>query len=258
MFENEFQSLELISESLWSEPHQAHQYARDTLAAISLRPLTQEQIIRKTSAALIHQAEQQGQTIHERALNHPFFRLLPKERLILVALHKTRWSYQRLSSILNESIENIERIAWNARFHLALTQTTKRIRMPGAPKNLSLSCPEYDEDRPWTQRLLDGETKGQSKHFLLDHVKRCAGCQQSLESCKELFYSIQSFIPNRTPDFNQDFLEVWKESQKKQGLSHQSTKEYLEQWLSRKENLFLVLLFFTVTLFWLASILIPI
>src|SRR6185437_1507127 len=172
------EDLKLVSslgQSLWQQPEQSRSITRETISAATVLDPNPERAIEKAVQALLDRANQKG--MYARIPNG-FHALFPEERFILLALHQGRWSYERIARVVREPIEQIQTLAWNARVYLALSH------YPTAPKTASASCPEYDPQRPWTQRFVDEELSGRERVFLQTHLSRCASCREALVRTK--------------------------------------------------------------------------
>jgi hypothetical protein len=140
-----------------------------------------------------------------QAIANPFYRLEPIQRLILTALHRGRWSYERLSRVLGERAETIEELAWAARVELAVsakgTGLFPKVSYPAGARQAGSHCPEYLAGRPWTQRFLDEEIRaGSERLFFQNHLMACDSCRAALSRCRELYYAIEALIPGADLD----------------------------------------------------------
>jgi hypothetical protein len=174
-----------LGQSLWFEPEQSSAITRETVSAVSFLDSNPDRAAEKTVQALLDRANKK--VMYARAASG-FHSLFPEERFILLALHSGRWSYERIATVVREPLEMVQQLAWNARVHLALSH------YPAAPKTASESCPEYNPQRPWTQKFMDEELTGQEKVFLQTHLTSCEHCRQALLRAKEVYYSVQKTI----------------------------------------------------------------
>lgn len=188
-----------LGRALWVDPRHSDAAMVETLSAITLQEPAAERALERACVALLERARGQGRAAQTRALlassagfNQPFFRLHPEERFVLAALHLGRWSYSRLARVMGATSERIEEIAWNARTGLA-SSATRLVPLGGKG---GAHCPEYDVLRPWTQRFLDEEiSKGADRVFLQNHLMVCDSCMQSLNRCRDLYYSVERMLP---------------------------------------------------------------
>jgi hypothetical protein len=184
-------ALTRIGQALWASPEASHRPLQETVAAVSLLELGPERSIERAAGVLLNQVARDGADAAAAAIHRPFFRLLPEERLVLAALHCSRWSYGRIGRVLGRSAENVAEIAWAARLHLA---QVSYLPLPFGSSR-GASCPEYLPARPWTQSFLDEELEAHQKHFLERHLVSCDSCRQALNSCRSLYYRIDAFLP---------------------------------------------------------------
>jgi hypothetical protein len=190
-----------IGRALWADPSRSSEMAVETLSAIALMDLTQERALEKASQALLDRAVRQGMASNTlSALDTgqfgAFFKLQPEERFVLVALHLGRWTYERTARVLQIQPEVVEALAWRARSQIGISQGLT----PIGAKIASANCPEYDLDRPWTQRFLDEEMgKGRETVFLGNHLMACESCSRSLARCRDIYFRVEAMLP-RVPD----------------------------------------------------------
>ncbi len=217
----QIETLAHLGGALWSNPLEAIQASQDALAAAILLDLPNEdQTFNRASKALLERAVRIPSAIDAIALNHPFYRLFPEERVALITLHQARWSYKRISTILNESPEHLQEIAWNARVFMAnshiKTITGKPLLHPSGSSKCSGSCPDFNPQHPWTQKFLDDEMNHQERLFILERLKKCQGCQDILTRCREIYFAVEAAIPTyNNPDISQNkkhLEETWKKS----------------------------------------------
>lgn len=187
-----------IGQALWADPETSKRVALETFAATRLMELPAEREIEKATATLLGRAQREGIGGNARAnpsaLSNAFFRLEPRERVILSALHAGSWSYSRLSRITGLAVDEVERLAWRARIRLASSYPAGA--SPSGPR-----CPEYEADRPWTQRFLDDEVlDARQRLFLRNHLMACAGCRDVLSRCRALYYEVERGLPVGTQE----------------------------------------------------------
>jgi hypothetical protein len=158
--------------------------------------------LEKASSALLDLALRQGMASSTRdALGNgkfsPFFKLLPEERFVLVALHLGRWSYDRVARVVGSQSEVVEALAWRARSQIAVSQGLT----PFGAKLASANCPEYDLNRPWTQRFMDEEMGGGREGvFLKNHLMACDSCRNSLARCRDIYFTVERLLPRISED----------------------------------------------------------
>jgi hypothetical protein len=190
--------------ALWFDPTESRRVAVETLAAASLLDMSAERILEKAASGMISRAHKLSP--NPKALVHPFFRLFPEERVILVALHQGRWSYARLARLLGETPDSIERLAWQARMQLASGLAaigSARFAVYPSGAGGGINCPEYDAERPWTQRFLDEQIPaGQERLFLQSHLLSCRSCSQALARCRDLYYHVTRVVAELTAQPN--------------------------------------------------------
>jgi hypothetical protein len=155
----ELRTVAQLGRALWADPRQADPQTIDTVSAATMLDLSEEREFERALKALLDRATRGGMASNSAAnfafgstAGNPFFRLFPEERFLLMVLHTLHWSYERLGRLLEMDAEEIERTAWGIRVKLSgLTPF-------GCPPT-SANCPEYDVQRPWTQRFLDEEIR---------------------------------------------------------------------------------------------------
>jgi hypothetical protein len=213
---DDLRQLATVGRALWANPRESRVATIETLGAVSLMDLTPERALERAAAALLERVRSRGLAANTRAnlgierAAGPFFRLFPEERLLLVALHRARWSYARLARIFKVPVETIEEMAWGARISMTYAA--------GAPAT-GASCPQYDAKRPWTQKFLDDETVGREKFFLQGHLVACASCSQALARCREMYYGIDREIP-RMEDDAEDGAAILRDLSQMSRASH--------------------------------------
>jgi hypothetical protein len=182
---NDLNLVSNLGQSLWTQPEQSRTITREIVSAATLLDHNSELAIDTTLQALLDRANKKG--MYARVPTG-FNALFPEERFILLALHRGHWSYERVARVVRESVEMVQQLAWNARVYLAISH------YPAAPTQASASCPEYDPQRPWTQRIVDEEVGGQEKLFLQAHLTRCNECRQALGRAKDVYYKVQKQV----------------------------------------------------------------
>ena len=185
-----------ISQALWSDNDRSQSLAIESFATVSLLDLPFERTVERTTKILIDRANQMGTGVNREALSNPFYRLSAELRVILVALHVARWSYERLARLLDQTPEEVARAAWKARVHLA---SQSPIRKPNrsypSGHKLGPNCPEYDPDAPWAQKFLDEQLGQNEQLFFQNHLMACDGCRIALNRCRDLYYQIEELLP---------------------------------------------------------------
>lgn len=182
------QDLQLVSnlgQSLWVEPEQSRTITRETVSAVTVLDTNPERAAEKAAQALLERANRHG--MYARVPTG-FNALFPEERFILLALHQGHWSYERIARVVGEPVEMVQQLGWNARVYLALSH------YPSAPKQPTPNCPDYNPQRPWTQRFLDEELEGREKVFLQAHLTSCKECREALVRAKDVYYRVQKQI----------------------------------------------------------------
>lgn len=186
-----------IGQALYASPEIAHTRSLETVAALSTLPeLGDDESFEKVTQLLLVQAEREGLKATAHAIGNPFYRLSPLERVILAFLHSGQVSYSRLSRVLGQTVENIQTIAWQARLKVASSvEVQTKLKHPIGSGKLKHSCPEYLEDRPWSQKLLDDEMKSTELAFIQNHTLVCESCTRVLKQTRELYYAVEKLIP---------------------------------------------------------------
>lgn len=250
------EDLKILAEmgmALWAEPDRVKRATVDTLMAASLQALTPEGILERTISALLQQAEGEGIAANTQSnlavIDQPFFRLYPRDRLLLVATHRIKWTYARIGKALGETEVNIEEQVWNARLQLAaasglagkLTHSSSELpklstlkagaTYPVGAFDAGPRCPDYNIRRPWTQKFLDDEIKsGRDRLFLQNHVMACDGCRRSLNQCREMYFKVESMIPAFQDD--KDLVKnLFSVNQKTRALVNPAEMSLLENFI---------------------------
>lgn len=197
MLERDLKTYAFIGRGLWPDPVRSSAMAVETLSAVFLLDLTEERAIDRAAGALLERAQKQSSAATTMgALDsnqfNAFFKLFPEERFLLMALHQGRWSYARLARVMKETPERIEQLAWKARIRLAASVGMNSI----GGKLATSSCPEYNMDRPWTQRFLDEEIpSGRELLFLRNHIMACDSCLQTMTRTRNIYFKVESLLP---------------------------------------------------------------
>ncbi|NDD90881.1 hypothetical protein EBZ37_02185 [bacterium] len=208
----DIRSLSQIGQALWVDPEVSRRRTVETIQAVGLLRLQEERVLERASSALLARAMQEKDPLPASFLADPFFRLLPEERFLLVALHLERWSYVRLARVLGWTEDQVAARAWKLRVHLASQQPNKKRPMAslgaaGAPTRKA-SCPEFDALNPWTQRFLDEEHQPRERLFLQNHLMACDDCRGALERCRDLYYQVENMVPRSKLQAGQDSAEL--------------------------------------------------
>jgi hypothetical protein len=193
---DDLRTISNIGQALWAEPVRSERMAVETLAAVSLLDLSGDQLLERTTQALLSRAAREGTGAAGPAIQNAFYRLSPEERLVLAALHQGKWSYARIARVLGKTPERVAEIAWAARLYLvSVPGRGKPVPHPTGSSWNALHCPEYNPQRPWTQSFLDDEMASREKVFLQDHLLACSSCRQSLSTCRQTYYAAEGMIP---------------------------------------------------------------
>ena len=210
----DFESIATLGRALWPDPNEALRTCRDTVAAVSLLNLSEERATERIGKALLEQAD--AVRPPDALLNHPFFRLLGHERFALTALHAARWSYARVARLLSVSETGLQELAWRTRQLLAAQHPRFQIRSQssGQPSGeVALegpSCPDWDPERPWTQRFLDDEMQTRERLFVQNHLMVCRMCHRQLVRTRDVYYWVDELIPRESDGFLESELsKTW-------------------------------------------------
>lgn len=198
---------------------------RNLVSTTALMDLNGDQIFEKVVLQLLDQSQKHSANRTTAALNHPFYRLLPIQRFALMGRHLEGWSYTKLGTLLNLPSYDIEKILWQTRVELG---TYRSSDISIGSSLCTFQCPEYNIQRPWTQRFLDEQLRAQDRVFLQGHLLQCESCRQTLESARKIYYLAQSEIPTFECSENhlQMLSERWnaiREARVHQPLSVQKT-----------------------------------
>jgi hypothetical protein len=249
------EDLNLISKlgrALYANPAQAESRSVETVAAISTLPeISEDDFLERALSLMLHQAERDGSRTGVARIENPFFRLSPKERFVLFLLHSGRASYKRLGRLIDSTPELVQSIAWIARSQIA---SSPEVRLsaphPMGSSRLKHSCPEWNSERPWTQKLIDDEMNSAELAFLQNHTSVCSDCQRSLNTTREFYYAVEKWIPVTTVGADAEtvgssLLRAVRKGRLQSGnLPHDLTlREALGIFFSRRENLIWFVLF---------------
>ena len=191
-----------IGHALWQDPDVAEQCTKETLAAVSLLELTPDRTLERTCSSLL----ERGRQFTQARLDQGFFRLTAEQRLALVGMHHGRWSYDRLARVLKKTKRELEELLWKARLELLISvppNSSGTKPYPSGP-SAQVGCPEYDPNRPWTQRFLDEEFSTPGERFSFQsHLEECTSCRDALGRYRETYYKVQEQIRGSMnyPDF---------------------------------------------------------
>ena len=190
-----------LGKALYSQLEIAHVRSAETVAAVStLGKLNDEQSFEKALRLLIDRANREGTHAIQTSVSNPFFRLAPEERAVLALLHSGKISYQRLSKVFDIDKTDLERLAWKSRVKMGQNPEISKVApLPRGGSKVKPHCPEYDVERPWTQRLLDDELSSQELLFIQNHCMGCDVCRRSLEDARKFYYEIEKQIPFWNP-----------------------------------------------------------
>lgn len=252
MLNEDFYPLSRLSRAFWSDRALSDRQSAETLSAVTLLDLPDDSLIDKYAKGLLEKAIRIGPSANASVLDHPFYRLIPEERLVLSALHFQNWSYERLSRILGLNTEQVTSLAWNARLRIAASRPTAYNYAHG-PKKMGTHCPDYDTQSPWTQKFLDEELSKREQLFLQNHMMGCEGCRKALISCRNLYYAVEAILPLPKSDVevaqSSDLLHrLWFKTAGAAQTRELTVKETLSRFFSRKE-VWLPLLLLAVILY---------
>ena len=192
----DFQILSQVGQALWFQQERWKRATVETLTAVSMLDLLPESALERTTQALLEKANREGPEANAGALDHPFYRLIPEERLTLAALHVAHWSYGRLSRVLSLDEKQVTALAWNARLRLSSFSSGKRpLFYPAGAKVAGARCPEYDATSPWTQKFLDDEMPARERIFLQNHMMACQSCRKALATARDLYFRVDGMLP---------------------------------------------------------------
>lgn len=184
-----------LGRALWSNQSEGEPNAVDVLSGVSLLALSEEPRFERAARLLLHRALN-SQGPESLRFEEPFYRLAPRERFLLVAAHVGGWSYERLARVLEEPADTVEAALWATRINLASQSENALRSYPVGTAIRGIHCPEYDLERPWTQRFMDDElAAGRDRIFLQNHLMACEACRRALSRCREVYYAVDKLIP---------------------------------------------------------------
>lgn len=240
----------LLGNALWSDPDSSVRVVRETLSAVSALRLTSDRTIDRAAQVLLERAIRQGPSTSQEAFDQPFFRLPPRERMLLMALHAGGWSYERIGHVMGTTADEVARAAWRTRIDLAAQVSSLRnaIPYPAGNRLKSVHCPEYDPYQPWTQLFLDEQMSRREMIYLQNHLMACAECRKALAHSRNLYYAVESVIPITDPinapingqktniDAVVTALEAdWRECQNELHPSQRSFLESVAKFIRRRD-----------------------
>lgn len=244
MKSEDLRSLSQFGQALWVDPQVSLRRTAETLEAVGLLQLGgSDQMMERAASALLARAHRDSEGVPAELLFHPFYRLLPEERLLLVALHFERWSYARLARVLAWTEEQVATRAWKLRVHLASQKrdSSRPMAVLGAvgvaPRKAT--CPEFQALNPWTQRFLDEEFKPRESLFLQNHLMGCEECRGALSRCRDLYYQVEKMIPEVKTDGWENLAEVYSQVRRTVEPSTVTTAQAVRTFLRRTENRFI-------------------
>jgi hypothetical protein len=255
MDQEDLRTLASVGRALWADTRESQLATIETLSAVTLLDLTPDRAVERAAVALLERVSRRGATAQWA---QPFFRLEAEERLTLVALHQGRWSYARLGRVFGLTTEQVEALAWSARLQLASAIGTAY--PAGAPQR-GPNCPEYDSQRPWTQRFLDDEvSSGRERLFLQNHLMACGSCRDALNRCRETYYALEASLPQLSEAAGDTRLLQNLKSVTRKGLglkapAERSFVESLEVFFRRRDVRWAMAIFTGVVAFKLTQLL---
>jgi len=257
----DLRSLSQLGNALWLDRELSRKRTAETLEAVSLLSITEEAFLEKASSVLLARANREDLRLQAPFLGDPFFRLLPEERFLLVALHVERWSYHRVARILQCAEEQVATRAWKVRVHLASQPGSAN--KSGASKSVPVlgavgvaprhpSCPEFHSLNPWTQRFLDEEYASRERVFLQNHLMACDDCRHALNRCGELYYHVEKMIPRVEAEGFEDLGRMMDLIRKRKDPLLWTWQDAVRAFLRRPETqllLLVILVWWAVALF---------
>ncbi len=249
------EDLQLISklgQALYANRAQAESRSLETVAAISTLPeISEEQFLERALGLMLHRAERDGLRSNASGIDSPFFRLSPKERFVLFLLHSGRVSYKKLARLLETTADDVQTLAWIARTRIASSPEVRaQAPHPMGNSRLKQSCPEFDPEKPWTQKLLDDEMGRSELSFLQNHTAICKDCQRTLSATRELYYAVEKWIPLSAPGaLHSDLGETMQKALRRGRIQSGNLpmdltfRETVALFFSRKENAVWALVF---------------
>ncbi len=234
-----------LGQALYANRAQAETRSLETVAAIStLAEISDDQFLERALGLMLLRAERDGLRAAADSIESPFFRLTPKERFVLFLLHSGRVSYKKLSRLMDVTPEDVQTTAWIARTRVASSPEVRaKAPHPSGSSRLKHACPDFNLERPWTQRLLDDEMGRTELAFLQNHTAVCADCQRALAMTRDLYYAVEKWIPllapgTLAPDLGTTMRKALRDGRIKSGnLPHDLTfGETMRLFFSRREN----------------------
>jgi hypothetical protein len=251
----EWKTLTLLGRALWAEPAQSRKHAVETLSAVSLHDFNLDVMMDRTVQGLVARALREPVSQRKALIHHPFYRLTPKERVILIGLHFGGWSYARLGRVLDLSPDEVSALAWRARLNLATQMlepwSSKPLIHP--PGSYGKHCPSYDPISPWSQKFLDEQFPKRERFFLQNHLMACSRCLSILNRTRDLYYRVEKSLPvnDQAPDVSEEaevLFKIWKTGYHMTHPIEQTVLESLVRFFSRKETLWAIFLFLSAFL----------
>ncbi len=201
MLTEDLKAISQIGQALWAEPERSERAALETLSAVSTLMLPPDRMAERTGFALLQRAMREGNAATGSAIQVPFYRLSPEERLILSALHLGRWSYARIGRVVGKGVEEIAQLAWSSRLELVSSPGVQvPMAHPAGSSSRQIDCPEFNPARPWTQGFLDEEMNARERMFLQNHMLICNGCRQALGRARAVYFAAQAMIPRASQE----------------------------------------------------------
>ncbi len=247
MRSEDLKALTQIGQALWPEPAKSTRLTAETLAAVSTLSLEPGLVIERTGFALLQRAGKDGVGPAAK-IQHSFFRLNTTERVVLAALHLSRWSYERIGRLIGRNADEVAEIAWAARLEL-VAGTEGGIHIPHpvgsgrGGQHSDADCPDYHPRRPWTQTFLDNEISAADRLFLQNHLLACKACRNALQSARRFFYAAEIRVPAPREEHSQ--VETLERTMKRVGQSRDplamGVGESVLVFLSRKEVIWVLL-----------------
>ena len=196
----QFKAITNFGSALWMDPDLSESVAAETISAVSLMNLNDEQSFERVTRVLLDRAAKNSRQANLEGISKPYFRLQPTERFLLMALHIERWSYERAGRVLDLNAEQVAEAAWAVRVHLASAapEKSKAAYPAGASlgsQGIGASCPDYDSRNPWTQKFLDEELSKRQQIFLQNHMMACDSCRKALGRCRDMYYAVDAMVP---------------------------------------------------------------
>lgn len=199
MDQKQLTQLVALSHAFWPDASMRARVTAETVSAVSVLGLETGRQLERSASLLFHRSERDGPGAIAEAAVRPYYRLLASERFILLALHRSRWSYSRIGRVLGIDPGEVEATAWAARLHL-ISQPGRTMYLPH-PTGSRISgerCPEYDVRRPWTQRFMDEELEGRERAFLQSHSLACEPCRTALSRARAVYFAAEAELPRWT------------------------------------------------------------